>query len=326
LVRPKWLLALGCFMLLGAVTYHVHANFDANTAHASAALPSGKSPLPDAAADFPTRCRAAGVVKCIGFDSDAEISSFVYPDSNNVVRASVDKRTVASGEGSLRFEIPPGSGQNSSGGWTSDLGASFHPGDTFYVQFRERFSSQFLKINFQGNGWKQAIFHKDHKTCGSIELTTQNTYARGYPQMYTDCGNRSFDVDLKNGDFLYETGDYNCHRWKPTPASCAYYHADEWMTFYYEVKLGTWGQPESSIRAWVAYEGKAYKRFVDARNFRLDFDSGPNDAFDSITLTPYNTGKPAGINHPSSYIWYDELIVSREPIAVPASQAGALSH
>jgi hypothetical protein len=278
-----------------------------------------KSPNDSADADFRRRCEAPGVVKCVGFDSEADILPFAYPDNGGAYRASLDTKTTASGAGSLRFEIPSNSGQNSSGGWHTGLGRSFGPGRILYVQFRERFSPEFLKTNYEGNGWKQAIFHMGSKTCGSIELTTQNTYNRGYPQMYTDCGSRSFDVDLKNGDFLYEQGDYNCHRNKPSAASCAYYHPNEWMTFYYEIKVGAWGRPESSIKAWVAYEHKPYKQFVNATSYRLDSDSGPADAFDSITLTPYNTNKPSDRSHGIAYIWYDELIVSDQPIPFPTS-------
>ncbi|HXJ06041.1 MAG TPA: hypothetical protein VNH65_13140 [Candidatus Acidoferrum sp.] len=271
-----------------------------------------------APADFQSRCHAPDVVKCVGFDSENEILPFLAADGNGVYRGALDRMVHSSGAGSLRFEIPSISGQNSSGAWTSGLGANFGPGRTLYVQFRERFSPEFLKSDFQGNGWKQVIFHMGHKTCGSIELTTQNSYGRGFPEMYTDCGSRSFVADLHNGDFLFERGDYNCHRSKPTASSCAYYHANEWMTFYYEVKLGSWGRPESSIKAWVAYEGAPYRQFIDERKYRLDFDSSPLDTYNAVTFTPYNTGKPT-TPHPLAFVWYDELIVSNRPIAAPAA-------
>ena len=281
--------------------------------------------LPARDQDFQNRCHGPGVVKCEGFDSETDTLAYIYPDGGGLYRGVFDTHTTASGVGSLRFEIPATSGANSSGGWTASLGGGFGPGRVFYVQFRERFSPEFLKTKYQGNGWKQAIFHMGRKTCGSIEITTQNTYERGYPQMYTDCGSRSFDVDLKNGDYLYETGDYNCHRWSPSPQSCAFYHANEWMTFYYEVGLGHWGRPDSSIKAWVAYEGKPYRQFVNAPSYRLDADSSPTDVFNAITLTPYNTGKPAEVPHPVAYVGYHELIVSKQPI--PAPQVSAVeSH
>ena len=274
--------------------------------------------------DFNARCHAAGVVKCVGFDSASEIDPFVMKDSQGVVRATLDSTVKASGGGSLRFEIPPRSGQNSSGAWTARLGGSFGAGKTFYVQYRQRFSPEFLKERYAGGeGWKQSIFHMGSKTCGDLELTTVNAYYRGFPIMYTACGSRDFKTDLRNGDFLLEqsdpsSGGYNCHYQKPSPGSCAFYKADEWMTFYYQVSVGIWGQPNSTIKAWVGYERQPLKQFVSATKYRLDFNDGPFDAFDSISLLPYNTGKSSAQDYPVAYTWYDELVVSTKPIAAPA--------
>lgn len=51
------------------------------------------------------------------------------------------------------------------------------------------------------------------------------------------------------------------------------------------VKLGNWGSPTGSIKAWVGYEGVRDKR--------------------------------ENLNYPAAYVWYDELIVSLQPIADP---------
>jgi hypothetical protein len=268
--------------------------------------------------DFDRRCHSPGVVKCAGFDSPKEIAPSVYNDSRGQLRALIDTDVKSSGRGSLRFEIPSHSGQNSSGGWTSGLGAAFGQGQTFYVQYRQRFSPEFLKTKYQdAEGWKQSIFHMGTSTCAAMEITTVNSYHRGYPQMYTNCGGRSFDVDLHNYDFLYETGDYNCHRSNPNPHDCAFYKANQWMTFYYEIKIGGWGKPDSTIKAWVGYEGEPLKQFENGLNYQLDFNSSPSDGFNAITLTPYNTGKSPAQDHPTAYTWYDELIVSRQPIPAP---------
>ena len=93
------------------------------------------------------------------------------------------------------------------------------------------------------------------------------------------------------------------------------------MTFYYEIKVGSWGKPNSSIKAWVAYEGEPLKQFENGTNYQLDFNSSPSDAFNAISLTPYNTGKSPAQDHPVAYTWYDELIVSRRPIPAPAQSS-----
>jgi hypothetical protein len=135
--------------------------------------------------------------------------------------------------------------------------------------------------------------------------------------MYTDCGSRGFEVDLGNGDYLLQQGDYNCHYQDQNPTDCSYYRANQWMTFYYEVKIGNWGQANSSIKAWVAYEGGPLKQFINVVNYRLDFNDSSSDVYNTVTLLPYNTAKPSNVNHPTAYIWYDELIVSKQPIPAP---------
>ena len=280
---------------------------------------SGRKGIVPDTGEFLRRCQSSGVVKCVGFDSPSDIEPFLSHDGEGLIRGTLDKTIKASGAGSLRFEIPSHSGQNSSGSWVSGMGGTFGPGDTFYVQFRQRFDKAMISTNFGGNGWKQAVFHTQPTGCGSIELTTQNTYLRGFPQMYTDCGARGFEIPIKGGaDFLLQQGDYNCKYSNRNPKDCSMYHPDQWMTFYYEIKLGQWGTPTSSIQAWVAYEGEPLKKFIDIRNYVLNFNDGPADRYDTITLMPYNTHKPWTQTNPVAYTWYDELIVSKQPIPPPA--------
>jgi hypothetical protein len=313
------ILAIGLFVV---VSYFINQGFFLSATAQDASAGQGGAEATASDADFQKRCQSPGVVKCAGFDTPHEVAAYLYNDSQGQLRALVDTDVKASGKGSLRFEIPTHSGQNSSGGWTSGLGAGFGQGQTFYVQYRQRFSPEFLKIKFQdAEGWKQSIFHNGKSTCAAIEITTVNSYHRGYPQMYTNCGGRSFDVDLHNYDFLYETGDYNCHRQNPNGHDCAFYKANQWMTFYYEIKIGTWGKPDSGIKAWVGYEGEPLKQFVNGVNYQLDFNAGPSDVFNAVTFTPYNTGKSPLQDHPTAYTWYDELIVSRQPIPAPAVSA-----
>lgn len=277
---------------------------------------------------FAQRCAAAGVIKCVGFDTTAEILPFISADGNGVMQASLDTTVSASGGGSLKFVIPANSGQNSSGSWSDSLGAAFPPGTTFFVQYRQRFSPEFINTNYNGNGWKQSIFHMGGSTCASIELTTQNTWQHGFPEMYTDCGARGFWTNLPGGDQLLEQGDtsstgYNCHYSNQVPASCAFYQPNQWMTFYYEVHVGNWGQANSTIKAWVAYEGGPMKEFVNMQGYTLNYNNSPSDVYDHVTLLPYNTHKVQSQTNPVAYTWYDELIVSRNPIPAPTGPTPA---
>ncbi len=276
---------------------------------------------PGQGADFDSRCAASGVVKCVGFDTSANFaSSVLYPAGDGVVRGTMDTNIKASGAGSLRFMIPSRSGANMSGFWLDSLGADFGQNQTFYVQFRQRFSPEMLSTYYEpGGGWKQVIIH-GAASCASLELTTVNQYLRGFPQMYTDCGARNFHVE-SGGQLLLQQGDYNCPYSNQSSSGCGRYRANEWMTFYYHIQIGQWNSPNSNIRAYMAYEGEPLKQFVDIRNYSLNYDSSVNDKYQKIQLTPYMTGKNSSQDHPTAYTWYDELIVSTQPIAAPGNAA-----
>ena len=197
------------------------------------------------------------------------------------------------------------------------------------MQFRQRFSPEFLSNVWPqiGGGttyWKQEIFSNDASTCGQVELTTVNAYNRGFPQMYSQCGADGFEVDLGNGDYLLEQGDtsttgYNCHYHSANngPGSCFTYPSNAWVTFYWEVQIGTFGQPNSAIRAWVAQDGGPYAEWINMPNHVLNEDT-PGADYDMVTLLPYMTGRDSTVSAgPTAYTWYDELIVSTAPIAAP---------
>lgn len=271
--------------------------------------------------DFRKRCSGAGVVRCVGFDDQSDIApdKALYPAGDGRFRGSIDPGLKASGAGSLRFEIPPNSGQNSSGYWLGDLGAAFGQNSRFHVQWRQRFSPSMVATRFGGGGWKQIILHRDGPSCAAVQVVIQNINQRGVPQGYSDCGADGFSVTMPDKDTLVQQGDYNCLRRSLRPDDCAEYVPDQWMTFYLDVKVGTYGQPNSSVTGWVAYASGPLRKFIDQPNWRFDFDNSAADAFRKVQLTPYNTGKSSSLAHPTAYTWYDELIVSRQPIAAPAS-------
>lgn len=267
--------------------------------------------------DFQRRCSATGVLYCKGFDSSADLAELT-PAWDGVIRGSIDTGTKASGAGSLRFEIPPYSAANTSGSWLGGLGQNFGQNSHFYVQFSQRFSPEMLNTRYDGGGgWKQVIFHRYGSSCAAVELTTQNIYYYGFPMMYTNCGSRELTTPISGGDILLEQGDYNCHYSNKNSTDCAFYRADQWMTFYYDVQIGTWNTNSSTIKAYVSYEGMPMKQFVNQQNFQLRYDDTTADSYSRIQLTPYNTGKSSAQNHPTAYTWYDELVVSTSPIAAP---------
>jgi hypothetical protein len=274
------------------------------------------------------------VLVCEGFDDPAAFQGGTWPNSglypngsNSLANSTQDTAVVASGAGSLKFTIPGDGGANAAGYWLQRFGQQFDQNTTFYAQYRQRFDPNFLANHYQTSTgattyWKQQIFSNYLSTCDNAELTTINWQGGGFPGMYSQCGQDSLITSIGNGDYLLEQGatpttGYNCHYQSAnnTSNSCFMYPANTWVTFYYKVQIGTWGQPNSTIQAWVSVGGQPYQQWINITNHTLLSGTGP---YDAVTLLPYMTGKdPAHNAGPTAFTWYDELIVSTQAIAAP---------
>ena len=280
--------------------------------------------------DFRARCDAPGVVKCVGFDSPGDFhNGQINPSADGRTRPVMDRAILASGEGSLRFEIPSRSPANSSGYWADALGARFGQGSVLYFQFRQRFSKEMLATRYrEEGGWKQFIIYQHGPSCTSVQLVAVNQYLRGLPILYAACGDVGLFVEQSDGDHLIQQGDYHCFRRDPQPGACAMYVADQWMTFYFQVNVGHYGKPDTWVLGWIGHDPSSgsgsgsksgkLRQFIDFPGLTLNFADDPGEAFDEIQFTPYQTDKDARQEHPVGHTWYDELLVSRRPIAAPA--------
>ena len=282
---------------------------------------------------FELRCQSPAVVRCVGFDDEEQAPDLSwgsvgeaegrgamgrYRNQEKYLLPELDCTTAVSGC-SLRFTIPSRSGPGDSGTWfanfSDDFSVRFGENEEFYVQWRQRFSPSFLEIDYDGGGWKQIIvgegdrpgFGPDNKvvwSCTQLELVVVNYGQEGFPSMYHSCGEKDGDYE---GLAQYQWVDYQ---------------PDEWMTFQMRVKVGTWYQNDfnyygdSEVELWVAREGERSQRAVVEHGYDIA-NTQPGTAYGKLWLLPYNTGKEPSQDHPVAYTWYDELIVSREPIPDP---------
>jgi hypothetical protein len=226
---------------------------------------------------------------------------------------------VAVGGCSLRFTIPSNSGAGASGSWfvnfSDDFSARFGEGESFYVQWRQRFSRTFLETRFRGGGWKQAIIGEGDRpgyapdgkvvwSCTQLELVVTNGYMRGHPQMYHSCGGKDRQYE---GLWTYRA---------------VAYEPDQWMTFQVRVKIGTWYKNDrhyhrnSTVELWVGREGEASRRAVVAEEYDIA-NTKPDAKYGKLWLLPYHSHKDSRQDHPVGYTWYDEVIISRSPIPDP---------
>ncbi|HEY2923210.1 MAG TPA: fibronectin type III domain-containing protein, partial [Candidatus Binatia bacterium] len=191
-------------------------------------------------------------------------------------------------------------------------------------------------------------------SCTTNDIVVQNTNQATYPQMYAMCGRYiSFVTDFNNpnfggsADFKEQTARTHpfctyLQRNAGTPfanRNCFRYVADEWMTFQVGVTLGALGTGsesgfsgypayvDSQIRMWVARDGQASELVMDTIfdiNAETQLNSGGagvtgSEKIGKVWLLPYHTGKAGAQAHPTGYVWYDELIISRQRIADPSS-------
>jgi len=319
---------------------------------------------PPGSQNFSTRCAQPGVIRCVGFDSASDIAGTIGNNSGTYpgdATPALDTTLKASGNSSLKFVIPANSGANSSGhywiNFSDNLLTQFGENSEFYVQWRQRFSPEFINTNYAGGGgWKQSIIGEGDNpgctpsnsltkenggfcaaSCTQLEIVTQNTFQRGIPQMYHSCGAKDSHYEgldvVTAGSVIHpqyaSSGLAGCNYPGPyTTANCIPYKADQWMTFQVRIKIGTWYKNDgvyhrdTAIHLWIAEEGQASR-------LAMEREPSKGTGYDLVNLTPaisnygkvwllpYHSGKSFAATNPTAFTWYDELIISRNPIADP---------
>ena len=292
--------------------------------------------------DFAARCAAPGVVLCKGLDSTSDISANIQSAGDGTIQGTLDTSNKTSGTGSLRFTLRAGvTDTNIGGAYSTSMGHTFNVGDTIYVQWRQRVTPEFLSnnTNYWQSSVKQVNVHGPSSTCQGAEYTTAFYGDGNKPEMYTNCGD-GFDTNaLTNvlcngtcsGDILLQQGSsltpsplgdgYNCHYNNQVAGTgdgsgCFFMPANTWVTFYEKIQIGAFGGTTSAVDAWVSVNGGPYKQFQRAAGIK--FNNNGDNNFQMIRLETYMTElkRAAPV---TTYIWYDELIVSTQPIARPGT-------
>jgi hypothetical protein len=331
---------------------------DSTTTGGDAAGPEAGLPAAGPS-NFAQRCSAPGVVRCFGFDSETEVKPHLNPAADGAYHGQVVSDVVASGAGSLRFDVPSQASANTSGefwlDFADDFSVRFGQGEEFYVQWRQRFSPEFLSNQYAGGeGWKQVIIGTASRagataySCTDLEVVTVNSYYRGFPEMYHSCGVKDgqyegLEEPSPPSDYFLENGIRNpgCMYHSHASPPCHGYKADQFMTFQVHVRIGTWYKNDhvyhhdSTVQLWVADEGQPSQLVIDfsphdpscasqqvseppcQTGYDLANPDPANEKYGKVWLLPYNTNKDPKPTYPVAYTWYDELVISRSRIADP---------
>ena len=335
------------------------------SASATVTVAGTPPPPPPGSQNFSTRCAQPGVLRCVGFDSASDIvggigaNSGIFPGD---ATPALDATLKASGSSSLKFVIPANSGANSSGhywiNFSDNLLTQFGENSEFYIQWRQRFSPEFINTVYAGGGgWKQSIIGEGDNpgctpsnsltkdsggfcaaSCTQLEVVTQNTFQRRIPQMYHSCGVKDGNYEgldvVTSGSIIhpqYATSSLtSCNYPGPyTTANCIPYKADQWMTFQVRIKIGTWYKNDgvyhrdTAVHLWIAEEGQSSRLAMEREpskgtGYDLVNLTPAISKYGKVWLLPYHTGKSSAQTNPTAFTWYDELIISRNLIADPA--------
>jgi hypothetical protein len=219
---------------------------------------------------------------------------------------------------------------NIGGAFSTGLGKAFGTGDDIYVQWREYDSPELIAnlLSTWHSSLKHINIHGVSSTCQSTEIAmvSENTTAGNAvrPSLYTNCGD-GFNVNLPNGDILLQqsvssTDGYNCLYQNQVAGTgngvgCYFAGSGVWVTYYVHIHLGHQGQSDSTLDAYVSVAGGPYKQFQ--RVTAMPWGAG-DSTYQIIRLETYMTeiGAAAKVD---AFVWYDELIVSTQPIAPPTN-------
>jgi hypothetical protein len=176
-----------------------------------------------------------------------------------------------------------------------------------------------------GEGWKVFIVWGPipGQSCTGDQFVQENTNQTNVATAYVSCGSPGLYTNNGNPPMDIEQGDYNCAYAGGgatyTGPNCFVYPSSTWMTEYWVVHIGTYGQPNTNFQAWIAPEGQPLKQFINLPNFTFGDPSDHTVGLQGIILQPYFSGANGSTTTPAASMWFDDLIISTQPIAAPTN-------
>jgi chitodextrinase len=310
--------------------------------------------------NFQQRCAAPGVLNCQGFDtittatqcSDANLTDG-FCGQGNQANNNLDTSVYLSGGGSQRWTWPTNDNtDNCCQDYHAYFGqgsknVSFGQNSDFYVQYAFRADAAWTTVGWETDGSYPKLFIAHSSSVGScsqLSLVAVNFRTYNVPQMYTNCsgnvldtcsdgttftsGCSASDIYSQQGWVVSEpfTG-YQCAYGNGVPQhwigpNCLNLAANTWYTMYFHVHVGTWGAANSVVEAWIAPYGQQLKKWINTSEVVITSDGSAG--YNEIDLTQYMTSHStseggSGVN-PTVNVWFDELIISSQPIPAPAGQ------
>ena len=155
--------------------------------------------------------------------------------------------------------------------------------------------------------------------CSSSDVVFQNMIDRGPDPLGSGYSACEQDRARYGGLYSYYPGGGGSGvKGSPDPLTGGFtWYPDEWLTVYFRIDIGAYGVDRSTtVYLWAARAGDTEYTHLIQKDITLG-GNGVENAFDSIWLLPYNTSQLPDPTRQNTFVLYDELIVSTQPIAVP---------
>lgn len=199
--------------------------------------------------DFATRCAAAGVVRCVSFDTEDDRGTIgenavgqpkgTFHNNQALCNTTADNHcptidtdVKASGAGSLKIVVATGASGTDGGQWfvnfADDYSVLYGQNTDFYVSWRQRFDDNYITAVRGNTAMKQAMIGTGstaliwQSSCSTLETVLQNNFTKGVWQMYHNCGR--YDP-FSEGLFTspWTSTDFKIQNARPADPGCWYY-------------------------------------------------------------------------------------------------------
>lgn len=261
--------------------------------------------------------------------NDTTLSVAQYPE--------IDTTTKQSGSGSLKLTILTRNGTASgsfeepfkrigNGKWLCISPSTSCISNTVYMQFYQRFNQAHVDENYlctggECGGWKHMIWFGNPplgSSSSSIEVTHNNGWQRGVPQMYGQQGSDDYGIQDVRG-CPYKGSGYSTRSLYAADPDCILYVGDTWMEFTVKLTVnGSSGSNAATSRVEMWVNGSKAIDFTTARINWNETCTAGNDGcgVGSFVALPYMTNKDGSETHPTGTLHTDNVIVSLDAICM----------
>jgi hypothetical protein len=242
-------------------------------------------------------CDQPGVFACDRFDG--------APLTGSIVRASSKLTTPWVADGVLNMAVVSMGGKDT--GHYRVRMPSISEGGLLAFTYRKRLDAEAMKHN----GSKDFIVWGPHwaPSCTTQQVVMTHMYSAQVPIAYRSCG-LGISSRLPDGDHVWHNSDFDC-RYRDAKAGrvakCHTKTANQWATYYTEIRVGHYGQPDSTITMHVK-TADGWRKMMD-----FPFMLPSNVPLEQIMLTGYMTNETI-YEHPGGRIAFDDFIASTQPL------------